>query len=256
MRVRPIVRVGAAVAGIAVVWLAACSDLGSPGSGVFSITPLQLPLPGIVVGDTMRDSLGVAAPLRVIAFNANGDTVAATPTFVLFDATAHLVNGAYLVADDTGRMRIIGGIGNLQTLPETVTVTQSPDTLFATDSAHHVKTFSVLGGDTSLVTSAELTTRVAHEDGLTLSDVNAVIVKYSIVSAPPPKGAIPTVYLVNGAQESTRDTTVTGRASRAARLRVQQLTSLALDSAVIQATASYRGVTIGTVTFTVVFKHQ
>jgi hypothetical protein len=256
MRWRPLARVGAVAAGIVAAWLAACSDLGGPGSGVFSISPLQLPLPGVVLGDTMRDSTGAAAPLRVIGFNAKGDTIAATANFIVFDTTAHLANGAYLVADDTGLVRVLGGIGNLQTLPETVKVTLSPDTLFAADSVRHVKTFSILTGDSVTVTSAELQTRVAHKTGATLSDVNAVIVRYSIVSAPPPKSTIPTVALVNGNVESTRDTTATGRAARAARLSVKQLNSLALDSAVILATASYRGVTIGTVTFTVVFKHQ
>jgi hypothetical protein len=31
--------------------------------------------PSIVVGDTLRDALGAAAPLRVVAFGANGDTL-------------------------------------------------------------------------------------------------------------------------------------------------------------------------------------
>jgi hypothetical protein len=237
------------------VWLASCSELGSP-SGVFAISPLLLPSPGIVVGDTMRDSNGVAAPLRVIGFSASGDTLAGTnAVFVVLDTFAHLSGSATLVADHIGSTRVLGGIGSLQTLPETVKVTLSPDTLYAADSTHHLKTFSILNGDT-LVTSADLSTRVAHKNGAALTDVDAVIVRYSIVSAPTAKGSVPTITLMNGSFVSTKDTTVGGRAGRAARLRVSQLTSVAVDSARIRATASYRGITIGTVTFTVVFRNQ
>ena len=254
-RGKTLVRVGAVAACVVAVWLASCSELGSP-PGVFAISPLLLPSPGMVVGDTMRDSNGVAAPLRVIGFTASGDTIAGTTAaFVTLDTFAHLSGGATLVADHLGLARVLGGIGSLQTLPETVKVTLSPDTLFAADSTHHLKTFSVLGGDT-LVTSADLTTRVSHKNGTTFSDVDAVIVRYSIVSAPNAKGTIPTITLVNGSLVSTRDTTSGGRTGRAARLRVSQLTSVAVDSARVLATASYRGVTIGTVTFTVVFKNQ
>jgi len=242
------------VAAAALTLLVSCLDLGAP-EGVLSITPLLLPSPGMVVGDTMRDSAGAAAPLRVYAFNANGDTIAATTTFITLDTTAHLAGGTLLVADFVGNARVVGTVGSLQTLPETVKVTLEPDTLQATDSTRHERTFSVLGGDT-LVTSAELTTRVTHLGGASPSDVDAVIVRYEILSAPPAKGTIPTVSLVNGSLLSNRDTTTAGRASRAARLRVSQLTSTALDSAVIRATASHRGISIGVVTFTVVFRNQ
>jgi len=249
------VRVGAVAACAVAVWLASCSELGSP-SGVFAISPLLLPSPGMVVGDTMRDSTGAAAPLRVIGFSASGDTIVGTmAAFVTLDTFAHLSGSATLVADHIGSARVLGGIGSLQTLPENVKVTLSPDTMYAADSTHHLKTYSIIGGDT-LVTSADLTTHVSHKNGTTLSDVDAVVVRYSIVSAPTAKGSVPTVTLVNGSLVSTRDTTSGGRAGRAARLRVSRLMSVAVDSARILATASYRGVTIGTVTFTVVFKNQ
>lgn len=246
--------VGAIAAGA--VWLASCTDLG-PAGGVYSISPLLLPSPGMVVGDTMRDSTGAVAPLRVVGFTANGDTVpGTTATFVTFDTLAHLVGGNVLVADHLGGARVLGAIGSVQTLPETVKVTLAPDTIVATDSTHHLKTYSFITGDT-LVTSAELSTRVQHlVAGGSPSDVDAVIVRYSIVSAPTPKGAIPTVALMNNSVGSSRDTTVGGRAGRALRLLVKQLTGLATDSAVIAATASYRGQSLGTVQFTVVFRNQ
>ena len=235
------------------VWLATCTEPNAAGS-VQSISPLQLPSPGIVVADTMRDSTGAVAPLRVVGFAPNGDTVAGTTaTFVTLDTFAHLVGGNVLVADRLGGARVLGAIGTIQTLPETVKVTLSPDTIVAADSTHHFKTYSFIGD--SLATSAELGVRVEHRAGGSTSDVDAVIVRYSIVSAPAAKGSVPTVTLMNGNQVSSRDTSLGGRAGRTLRLRVQQLTSLT-DSAVIAATASYRGRSLGTVQFTVVFKNQ
>ena len=254
MRLRAVRGVGVLALGAAAVWLLSCDWSVAPG-GVYSISRLFLPSPGVVAGDTMRDSTGTAAPLRLIAYNANGDSIAgASPYFIALDTLAHLAGGTTVVGDHVGLARIIGGIGKVQTLPETVKVTLAPDTIVAADSTHHVKTYSVLTD--SIATSADLATLVQHRAGATVSTVDAVIVRYSIVSAPPAKGSTPTVALMNGATASAADTTTSGRAARTLRLRVNELTSINPDSAVVRATASYRGVSIGTVQFTVIFKSQ
>lgn len=245
-----------AACGIAVAWLANCSELGGPSGGVYAISPLLLPSPSMVVGDTMRDSAGVVAPLRVIGFTDSGDTIpGTTATFITLDTNAHLAGGTVLVADYIGGARVLGSLGGIQTLPETVKVTLSPDTLMAADSTHHLKTYSFVTGD-SLVNSAELSTRVQHRAGGTTADVDGVVVYYSIVSAPPASDSVPTVVLMSNNLLSSRDTTVSGRASRVLRLRVQQLTNLNPDSAVVVATTSYRGQPIGAVQFTVVFQNK
>jgi len=59
----------------AAVLLLSCDLSVAPG-GVYSISKLLLPSPGMVIGDTMRDSLGNAAPLRVLAFSVTGDSIA------------------------------------------------------------------------------------------------------------------------------------------------------------------------------------
>jgi hypothetical protein len=248
-------RVGAAVAAVGLVWLVSCDLSPHPGS-FYSISRLLLPSPGVVLGDTMRDSTGAAAPLRVIAYNATGDVVTTvSPYFITLDTFSHLANGTTLIGDRIGTARVIGGIANVQTLPETVKVTLSPDTIIASDSVHHLKTYNLLTD--SLVNSAELGAIVQHiVAGGTNTTVDAVIVKYSLVSAPPSKNTLPTVVIMNGSAVSAADTTSAGRAARTLRLNVNRLTNVNPDSAVVNATASYRGVTIGTVQFTVVFKTQ
>ncbi|MEK7401825.1 MAG: hypothetical protein AABZ80_05625 [Gemmatimonadota bacterium] len=245
--------VGTLLLGAVLVVLLSCDLSVAPG-GFYSISKLLLPSPGVVLGDTMRDSTGKAAPLRLLAFSASGSSVSVTPYFITLDTFAHLSGGTTLIGDRVGLARVIGGVANVQTLPETVKVTLSPDTMVAADSVRHVKRYSVLTD--TLANSAELAALVQHRVGGVTSGVDAVIVKYSIVSAPPSRDTGATVALMNGNAVSKADTTTNGRAARSLRLRINQLTTVNPDSAVIRATASYRGVSIGTVQFTVVFTSQ
>jgi hypothetical protein len=245
-----------ALAWTAVAVAVASCDLSVAPGNIYSISKVLLPSPGVVLGDTMRDSTGAVAPLRVIAFTANNDTVAGTtPYFVALDTLVHLTGGTKLIGDLTGKARLVGGIGEMQTLPETVTVTLSPDTIVAADSTRHVKTFSLLTD--SIANSAELATIVQHKvAGGTNTTVDAVIVKYSLVSSPPSKTSLPTVAILNNNNASTRDTTSSGRAGRTLRLYINRRTNVNLDSAIVQATTAYRGVSLGTVTFRVIFQSQ
>lgn len=83
-----------------------------------------------------------------------------------------------------------------------------------------------------------------------------MIVRYSIDQAPVAKsGAGPTVLLLNGSAVTGRDTTdATGKASLVARLRVLALANATPETTAISATASYRGRSLGTVQYKVIFK--
>lgn len=244
---------------ISACWVASCNEIPAPEAGILSISPLLLPSPGLVLGDTMRDSVGAAAPLQVIAYSVDGSEAVPqpVPAFVLLDTGARLANNAYLVGEDANTtVRVVGTVASLQTQPVSVKVTLSPDTLLAADSVEHARTYA-LTGDT-VVNSAELTTKVWHRDATSPSGVEAVIVRYAIVKAPAPRsGAVgPTVVLIPANSVASRDTTSNvGVASRAVRLRLAAIVP-GTDTALVDATASYRGQTIGTVQFTVVFKVQ
>ena len=91
---RPAGRISIAATLVAAV---ACFELSDPGEGVTSISSIDVPWPSVAVGDTMRDSTGAVAPLRVVAFDANGDTVRdASATFTVLD-TGLTVDAAGLV---------------------------------------------------------------------------------------------------------------------------------------------------------------
>ena len=243
-----------AVALALVAWyLVSCTEVPAPEGGVASLSRVQRPSPGLVVGDTMRDSTGVVAPLRVIAYGVDDEPVDPQPaaSFVSLDTTAH-VAGALLIGDYVGSVRVAGIVGSLQTSRDTIPVTLSPDTLVESDSVLHRVKYTA--GNDTVATSAELGTFVQHR--VPAGGVQAVVVKYAITKAPVGTSA-PTALLVSGSRVTDRDTSdVTGKASRAARLRLGALNASTSDTVVIDATASYRGKTLGVVTFTVVFTKQ
>lgn len=248
-------RGGVLLATAALGWyVVSCTEIPAPEGGVASISNVQRPSPGLVVGDTMRDSTGVVAPLRVIAYGVDDEPLDPQPSasFVTLDTTAHLA-GSVLVGDRVGTVRVVGQVGSVQTRPDTIPITLSPDTLVRSDSVLHRVSY-MLSGDT-VVHSGELGTIVQHRLP-TVSGVQAVVVKYVITKSPPGSGS-PTAVLVNGSRISQRDTSdASGRASRVARLRLSALGGFATDTVMVDATASYRGRTLGVVTFTVVFTKQ
>lgn len=246
----------AAMLAVAGVGAASCRDIPGSEGGVVAVGKVRLPSPGLVVGDTMRDSLGNVSPLRVVAFDRGGDTIRPDPeaSFFLLDTTARLA-GALLVGRSAGTARVVAVVAGLQTQPEAVTVTLSPDTLVAADSLRHVRRVNLLSGDTSFA-SADLNAIVQHREAATVSGVDAVIVTYTLTRIPASGAAGPAVMFVGGGTTPARDTTSNGgRAGRAVRLRVPAQPRLP-DSAVVTATASYRGRSLGSLQFTVVFQTQ
>jgi hypothetical protein len=251
---QPARRVTNAVIAIAAWYVVSCTEVPAPEGGVASISNIRRPSPGLVVGDTMRDSTGVVAPLQVISFGLDDAPLdpQPTPSFVVLDTTAHIVAGR-LIGDRVGTVRVVGVVGSLQTRPDTIPITLSPDTLVPSDSVVHRKSYA-LAGDT-VVNSAELGAFVQHLLP-TVSGVQAVVVKYTIVKAPQGKSS-PTAVLMTNNRASDRDTSdASGKVSRVARLRLNALESFRTDTVMVNAAASYRGRPLGVVTFTVVFTRQ
>lgn len=239
-----------------VVACAACREVPAPEGGVHAISPLMLPSPGLVVGDTMRDSLGMAAPLEVIAFGLDNEPLDPQPerSFVVLDtANAHLADGRFLVGDKAGTTaRVVGMVGALQTQPASVKVTLQPDTIVAADSLEHLVVYQLTPPPDTI---AETTLNVDVRNVAARAGVEAVIVHFFIDQAPPSINDMPSVILLNGNVRSTRDTTTSnGRASRVARLRLAALSQHQTDTVRVSATTAYRGVSVGTVRFILVFQ--
>ena len=103
---------------------AACLELSGPPDGVASITALEPAALAVEVGDTLRDSMAVVAPLRVVAFDGNGDTTDADVLFSTLDtlvavSTTGIVTGR-TVSPTPGR--VVARAGDLQTEPANIRV--------------------------------------------------------------------------------------------------------------------------------------
>ena len=230
-------RVPAAV--IVMCTLFGCTDIPSGANTIASIQFDSLPFPSVVLGDTLRNANGQAAPLTARAFSYGGSPVADAPfRYLALDRGLTVDSVTGRVVGDSVRAvpaRVAATVAGLQAvLP--IPVTFRPDTVVAT----HVRDsllYSIT--DSTLNISAPLSVTVRHT--LTRSDslVRAWLVTFAITNQPDTLAA----QLVNDANNpSASDTTdASGLASRKIRIRPTRLKSVN-DSVLVLASVRYRGV--------------
>jgi hypothetical protein len=218
-----------------------CAAIDTDPTHVASIAIDTLPYPSIVALDTLRDSLGVARPLRATAYNIEGAALPATVIrFGTPDSGATVDSVSGYVVGDTARstaVRIIASTGKLQATPDTVYIVPSPDTVVAvnpTDSLLYSLT------DTTANVSDPLQLQVLHRVPVSPPiPVRSWLVSYQI--AYPSDTTLAKLVDRNGSLHSTVDTTASdGTSSRRIRLRPLSLTRVD-DSVVVIATVRYRG---------------
>jgi hypothetical protein len=155
--------------------------------GVAFITGVVSPALAVAAGDTLRDSLGRAAPLRVYAFGraSNTDTLRDIPVRFLvtsFDTGLKIdgTTGIVVASDSVRPVSILGQVINtLQTPLFTLQVVPQPDSLALTvvnDSIAH-DTTSFNGG---LVSQPLNVTVTAVRNGTQVS-VPFIVVRYDIM---------------------------------------------------------------------------
>ena len=190
----PAVLAGAAI----VVAVLACGEVPTLPGGIAYISPVILPSPAVAFGDTLRDSTGVAAPLRIFAFGQTGDTIDVTPSYVvttLPGKSATISASGFVVGDSVRAVQIVGRVGDrLQTPPVAFDVVRQPDSIATTQTTKLVlgevttgELFSISGALTATVTTGATTTR---------SGVKGIIVRYSVTNVYPSTATIPDTTIV------------------------------------------------------------
>jgi len=233
-------RVDALLIGVGMSAAVSCTDIPTDSNAVLALAFDSLPAPSVVLGDTLRDTTGVATPLRATVFNFQGEVISdAAITFSSPDRGVR-VDGpsGFVVADSlrTTPARIIASVGNLQSLLR-LDVSLRPDTV-APSPGRDSLSYSLI--DTTLNVSRSLNVRVLH--GVTAdSAVGSYLVSFAVTSA----GDGTLARLVNDAGRTSRvDTTdASGIAGRKIRLDPARLASL-VDSVIVQATVKHRGAQI------------
>jgi len=115
----------------------ACTKIPTDANSVLSLALDSLPAPAVVLGDTLRDSTGRAAPLHATVYNFQGSVISNAPlTFEALDrgVTVDKVTG-FAIGDSLRQTpaRILISVGSLQAIlqggilrPKSIDLTRGP----------------------------------------------------------------------------------------------------------------------------------
>jgi hypothetical protein len=161
-----------------------CGEVPTLESGIAYYTPVQLALPAVAAGDTLRDELGRPAPLRVVAFTRDsqvigGLTVAFVPTAIPADVTIDPLTGILVARDTLRSVQLVGQInGRFQTSVATLQIVPQPSAISRTDGASADSTYP-------LPAIRPLPVAVTGTYRGVSTPVNGILVRYRIDSLRP-----------------------------------------------------------------------
>lgn len=217
----------------------ACSDVDTGPNVAASLEFTALPFPAVVAQDTLRDTSGIAAPLRARVFNFDNREIVEAPVryaaldpLVAVDSSTGVVLGGAR-ADTVAR--VVAFIGNLQSAPLRLSVVPRPDSV-APSGAIDTLRYSVT--DSTLNVSGDLAVLVLSRGTGSAAPVRDWIVTFALQA---PADSTRARIEDESRRRSTVDTTSgAGIAARRVRLFPAGLTS-ARDSIVVLARVRHRG---------------
>lgn len=223
------------------LWAAtSCLDITSTVPQIGSITPVILPFPSVVVGESLFDTTGTKAPIQVMAFGTNGKQIPPQDLIVRFyavdstgglvvdsltgNAFGHALSGAASVVASVRQANGVGGF--VQTPTMALPVVPTPDS--ASRSGDTTFDYNVLTADTlsSGLLSPPLTVTVHGTAQGQDTVVQKYLVMYRILSRPDSTSGStgPTVVLRgNGADSTVAVTNSQGQASLQLQVRPSAL---------------------------------
>ena len=245
-----LLRLGALAATVATVAIAGCTDINAASDHIAAIEFDSLPFPAVVAGDSLRDSLGLAAPLRAIAFNGSGAKITNPAIqYIALDTGVTIGANNFLVSQRrSGSVRLVAISTAIQSAPKTLLIARRPDTVVVVGKLRDTLSYVVPDNPTTN-TSPALGVRLVTRDtsgGVTATQGWLVSYQAFFGGKAVAAGDTSTAFLVgDGVQRTSLDTTdADGAASRRVRVRPIGITSQ-LDSVVVIATVRYRGAAVG-----------
>jgi hypothetical protein len=235
-----VIVVAAALAG-------SCTEVSTSPQKAVAIQFDTLPFPAVVTGDTLRDSLGRAAPLRALAFNSRQEVIAgAAISYVALDTGVTITPGGFVTAQRRdGTARIVASVSGLQSKDLTVQVARRPDSVVATGKLSDTLRYALPDNAAQNVSTA-LSLRVATSDSAGgVNGSRGWLVSYQAFFRGQPLAPLDTTVASlwgDDRRNSAIDTTdASSSASRILRVRPQAPTFTAAESLVVIATVRYRG---------------
>lgn len=222
------------------ILFAACVEIPTGANDILSFEIDPLPSPSVVVGDSLRDTLGVVKGLTLRAFNYSGAEVESPGvTFTAVDRGVRVDSNTGVVTGDSVRSgaRILATVRELTAITS-ITVSLKPDTVVGSNDRDSLL-FALT--DTASTSPAIGVRVLSYSPVLVDSSVASYLVSFAIVS--PGDTALARLVNENGGRSSLDTTDTRGVAARRIRLNVTRLTSLT-DSIIVQAFVKYRGVNV------------
>lgn len=218
---------------------AACSDVDTGPNTVTSLEFSALPFPAVVARDTLRDTSGIAAPPRAVAFNsANEEILDAPVRYASLDGAISVdsVTGVVVGGTQTDiTARIVAFIGRLQSAPLRLSVVPRPDAVLRSGTIDTLR-YSVT--DTTVNVSGDLPVRVVSQAAAPSPSVRDWIVTFTLGT--PADSTRARIENESQRRSNVDTTSADGIAARRVRLFPAGLTSPA-DSIVVLARARHRG---------------
>ena len=132
----------------------ACAELGTGVGEISYIAFDGIPYPAVIAGDTLRDSLGVATPLRASAYDEHGALIVDAPfRYITLDTGVIVVDSTGLLRVTTrrdGLVRVLATVGGLQTDDRSIRVTRRPDSVYAATSDSMRLLYAIPDGATNI----------------------------------------------------------------------------------------------------------
>lgn len=231
---------------LAAVIGASCTTVTTnPGQAV-SLEFDTTAFPAIVSGDTLRDSLGVVAPLHPLAYNSVGSVIASAPfNFITFDTGLTITRGGIVTAQArNGTVRIVATVNGLQSVQQKLEITRRPDTMFATNKQRDTLHYVLPDVATTNTYTGIGVTLVSGDSAGGVKFPKGWLVSYRVLyhGLVLPRGDTTVATLLNeGGIASVVDTSdANGATARSLRVRPVGLVANP-DSIIVEATARYKG---------------
>lgn len=241
-----------ACAALAAGTAVACAEFGTGIGDISYIAFDGIPYPALITGDTLRDSLGVATPLRASAFDGSGREIAdARFEYLLLDtgtvgvrvdSLGHLIG----TTRRDGTVRVIAALDGLQTAARLIRVTRRPDSTFAATAATQTFNYSLPDGNSNV--SGDLRISLVSRDTVGVAPgVGGWLVRWRTVHAgdtlAPGDTTLVALQASSGARSVTDTTTAEGTSTRKLRIFAARLT-VPVDSFIVLAEVRRHGVPV------------
>ena len=240
---------GVALAGI-IGLVVGCTAITADASRVVAIEFDTLAYPSVVAGDTLRDSLGRAAPLRAVGLNSAGAVVPRPPfRYIGLDSGVTIDTNGFITAQaPNGSVRIVATVNGFQSVAKTLLISRPPGLVVATGSLRDT-VFYALSDNPAVNVSRLLSIKIVTRDTVGgIGFTGGWLVSYQAffhgVALNQKDTTVATLW-DDQANPTTLDTTDATSGTAARRLRIRPVgLPTAAESLVVMATVKYKGVAI------------